>query len=189
MTRLFGHQAHGVFRRSSTTTRHPSATEVRKRSAAKQTTALSANVHWSIWFALLAGSMLVAGYAAVANIKSSSEACRSDTSPVATGTYEVDVSEATCGADGAVNIISVALKDGKGKIPPTVLFSYEPNVDMESSDADSDPPDVRWLSPNQLEISVAEVARVQTRVTSVNGVRISYRIGKVTGVNHQWAAG
>ncbi|WP_114241469.1 hypothetical protein [Dyella sp. C9] len=143
----------------------------------------------SVWPALVAVAFIalaVLAVAATGRYAWHEYACSSDASMVAGGPskYAVEVRGESCTANGTLNFVHVKLK-GAGLLgSDATVFVYEPVDNGDDEDDGNQPPTVRWLSPNHLEIDVDTASRVDTQEFSSHGVTISYRIGHVIPIEH-----
>jgi hypothetical protein len=113
-------------------------------------------------------------------------ACSSDASLVsgASSRFAVEVRGESCNAEGTLNFVHVKLK-GAGLLgSDATVFVYEPVDNGDDDDDGNQPPNVRWLTPDHLEIAVDTASRVDTQEFSSHGVTISYRIGHVIPIEH-----
>ena len=84
---------------------------------------------------------------------------------------DVRVEEVVCDDFVHSDVISVFVRAGESG-GETLAFRYAP-------DSMSHPPQIAWLNAEHLLISVDIISDVQERQDAVDGVRLSYRIGRV----------
>jgi len=105
-------------------------------------------------------------------------ACTRDASTITRGgsRYDVEVSGETCNSAGIASFVRVKLKGAGALGSDSTILVYEP-VDNGNDDDDANqPPEVRWLSPDHLQIDVHTAVHIDRQVASSHGVAISYRI-------------
>lgn len=108
-------------------------------------------------------------------------ACTRDASIIAHGSarYDVEVSGETCNSAGIASFVRVKLKGGGALGADSTVLVYEPVDNGNDEDDANQPPEVRWLSPEHLQIDVHTAALVDRQETFSHGVTISYHIANL----------
>jgi hypothetical protein len=105
-------------------------------------------------------------------------ACFGDASMVteAGAPYDVEVRGESCNESGTLNFVHVSLKGAGPLGTDATIFIYEPVDDGNDDDDSNTPPQVRWVAPNHLEITVDTVAQIDRKQASAHGIEISYQV-------------
>jgi hypothetical protein len=81
---------------------------------------------------------------------------------------KVQMKQAICGGFAYADVVTLSFWK-KGETRPSTFFSYERNSSEQN---------IVWSSNNQLEIDLADVGRIYTKLDQVDGIHIKYRIGR-----------
>ena len=93
------------------------------------------------------------------------------------GDYDVLIEVEDCNGFGSDTIVGVKLRDKGPWHFEDIALIYEPVYDVGNF---SNTPDVKWIDSKNLQISVNTVSQIRREIGSINGIHITYRIGKTS---------